>query len=1069
MRTLTLAALALATACTTGTTPDCDPATETCGTTDSTSTDTGDDTSTPEDSADTGDSGTPVVFDSCDDLGLSTVDLTAAGADAAGRYVAFGRFEAGNGDLAPSCAPGRGPEAIATFTVPTTGAWHLTTDGPGTGSETTLSLRTACDDRAELACDARGAGRYGATLVTEATAGDELVVVVDGIPGARGWQLTATPVTGEAGEGETCSPFTPCETGFTCAGEAPATTCIAYAAPEVTSHTFGWTTRDFVAHRFEGTDADMDVEHLWLLGAVAEDGEVYGDDPGEDPIELRFTSLTQRDGAFVATSDLFVNGFAYFVSPIVEITYGLEDERGHRTVLDAVDIPLRPEQATAALGEACDLTGFPTSCASGSTCQADGAGATCQTPVAPVLDGVEILFAQDDDITLRFTGSDADLDARGVKIQAVQVDGTRPRVITSYFNDAGTTWTGTSFVADRSLSIYVANGPIDSLEITLFDRANNEAPMTTVDWVDVPVQVLAADAACVPDSEVGVCDEGLMCSPVITGGTTCQAPSAPVLYSATFEVDPVTTWLMVTVDGWDLNGDLDNVIFMFSGPYGRYPEAFRWNRMVPSPKGQQFFLSTGPLEDVPLSALTHVDVFLQDEADLESNVLTVPLVGVGQVGDLCDRESTGFVCDPAGGLTCGVGGTCEVNEAPEVTGLVARRLNDTDVRIEVSFSDANADAWDGVVTVHRDGVTTDVIPRYTLFDSEIYGLTSGTTELTLLNWARDTTEMSVDVAVRDLPGLYGTPMTVVVPPIVDVGGTCSGDDTVDRCTDGSSCDEGVCVEHAPTLDSVELTFEDHGRTAVFTMTGSEADGDLDRVLLEGSDGLGGTWTHDAVPGRSYGDQVTVTWDGTDFTAVVRALGWGDAETGGLIEVTATLEDARDDASAPLTVDVPTTSNLDEVCDDSGIDSRCQAGLTCDEGACVTDTTDACAGIDLDDLATAASEIDGDLVASFDLTGLTGLAEPNCASNFSFARGGEHAFVWTAPRDGTITAQTSVGQGDVGVWIHLGQCVDPGEHLDCGQYGNAAEAEVFEGDTLYFVLDAFYSTDPRGTLTVGYVD
>ncbi|MCB9662482.1 MAG: hypothetical protein H6732_00055 [Alphaproteobacteria bacterium] len=1078
MRSVALPLLALAVGCAPAPDAACTPGEAGCPVsdtddgpvdTDDSPVDTDDgsvDTDAPDDTGPTA----PVIR-TCTELGITPTSLDAAGPDAQGRFLAWGAFPTDDGTLSASCGGAPGPQAVLTFAVPTSGTWHFTTDGAGTTTEATISLRSACDDLAELACDAQGAGALSSTLVHEAMAGEVLTVLVQGGSPGRTWQLTAAPVGREAAVGEACGEAAPCASGSACLpGDAPV--CVAFEAPEVSTHTARYVANDEVLHTITGTDADGDVERLWILRVDHVEGHVWGDDPGETPVLVETADLVQADGRFTFTWQQYVHGFLSSPQYVAAVTLGVEDHAGHRTILPSLALPVEPEATTVAAGETCSADGYPIRCAKGSTCQDLGQGPVCADPLPPVLTSAELVLRDDRDFAVRVQGTDADLDTSGMRLVFDMVDGGQRKLNSVYFTDDATTWTGSAFVATRKATVSASWGEVAQVTVKLFDGAGLESDTVTLPWTEVPRGVLAEGEACTPDDDLAACDTGMVCGPALQGGTACKQPTAPHVFAVDFK--PSVIWPFpstdVRVDGADLDGDVKMVTLTFSNASGRTTQYLPANRMVPSPRGKAFFRGTGPLEDFDPAPFSHVEVDLADDEGLRSAPLTVQLALPLPEGEGCERTDVSTICDLEAELTCGLSGVCEQNEAPRIVTAVAHRLGDKDVAVELTVADTNADAFDLRVEVQRDGEPFTLRGAYQTFPEPVYGELQATRTVSFPSLAQGDEALVLRLTPRDLPGLLGAPVDVVVPPLAQTGETCSGDDTVDRCVAGSSCDAGTCVEHDPTLDAFALTFPSPGRAAVFTLTGVDPDHDLDDVFVHGADADGTAWTHEAKVGRSYGDQVEVTWSGDTYTAVVRVPGWGGTETTDLLSATAWVGDARDALSPTADVVIPATRNLDEACDVTGSSSRCQAGLACDAGTCVVDAFDACGGLEVGDLAADGTAVEGTLRYAVDLDGLPSLAEPTCKYAYSPARGGEAAVVWTAPQTGTVDVWVEVPTGtDLGVFVTSGQCVDPDAALTCAQRGEHTTVDVTAGETLYFTLDAFSGVTRSGTLVVGYLD
>jgi len=989
----------------------------------------------------------------CDDLGVPTVALAPDPAEALSHAIR-GRFPDTAPVLASACG-GSFSESVVTFTAPTAGLWELTTDGPATTSDTQLSLRTTCDDVTELRCDLGGSGRHGSRVTVDALAGEtfELVVQAASEP-ARGWQLTARAVDRLGALGDACDETVSCEAGSTCVGTTTPT-CTAYDTPAVTDHTITWISTGTARHVLTGTDADADVAQVWLVRALAEDGEIYGDDPGEVPIRLgRDTwTLDEDAGTWQVVLDVDPNLFAFFVSPIVALDLTVEDAAGNRPTALRATYPAKPERTDVTEGEACDVVGFPRRCDNTTVCVDVGAGGTCIAPTAPTLTSATLAEARDGQYQITVEGEDATRDARRIRATVDFTDGAQ-RTYNLYFNDEGTTWDGDTYTASRTASFDGNSTEPTAVSVVVTDNKNLSTEPQDLAWPPTPLSVLASGESCVPDSDTSMCEDGLVCGLTLLGDRTCQTPAPPELYDVTLRYNPVTTWWEAQLDGADPNGDLVGANFAFFTPTYRRLEGQLAGGFVPSPVGDDFFVTTAFLEDLDPTQYTFVRVELADST-LRSEPILLPLQAELATGDTCTPDNLGPVCSLQDGLACGASATCETAASPTLTSVVAHRLNNGDLRLDFEGTDPNADAVDIVTTMIVDGEERGLNPPFTQPDSPILGETTFSSSMRYGGWASQGETVQVRLAVRDFTDRISNEITVTVPPIVALGATCSGDDTIDRCEDGSSCDAGTCQQHTPVLTEVTTTFDNAGRDLVVAIHGTDADGVLDEASLSFS-GTGAGRSESVTIGRSYGLAHNLTWAGPDFLLEVYFPGWGGPDDASLDTVEVTVVDDADLTSNAASGPIAPTRNLGEACATDGSD-HCQAGLVCTDSACAVDTTDPCAGASVIEASTAGQAIANGLRVPLDMTQGSAVAASTCGSAWSKAQGNEHVVRFVPDRTATLTVQSVTPDNDqIGVHVTEGQCVDPGHLLGCAKYDSAFTVEATQGVPLFLLVDTYYA-------------
>src|SRR5690606_21561896 len=131
-----------------------------------------------------------------------------------------------------------------------------------------------------------------------------------------------------------------------------------------------------------------------------------------------------------------------------------------------------------------------------------------------------------------------------------------------------------------------------------------------------------------------------------------------------------------------------------------------------------------------------------------------------------------------------------------------------------------------------------------------------------------------------------------------IDGACSGDDTIDRCEDGSSCGGGVRKQHLPVTDSVTTTTVNSGRDLVVAVGGTDADLVLKKAALTFSGGTADKLENITI-GALNGLPHQLTWDGPAFKLEVRFVQWGNAVQAARTSVSATITDNADIVSAAV--------------------------------------------------------------------------------------------------------------------------------------------------------------------------
>ena len=758
------------------------------------------------------------------------------------------------------------------------------------------------------------------------------------------------------------------------------------------------------------------------------------------------------------------------------------DANGTPSAPATITYAAAPERVDVGEGDACDVGNYPARCTGDFVCSDDGAGGTeCATAEAPVFDSLTVNRLPDGDIEIVGSGTDANFDARRFRATVTFDDeSTWDSPNLNFFTnpDQNTTWDGTRFTANRRFT--ATSGEATPVEVEVFVRDNENLDSGTLTGaIPAPpafVDLVAGDACDPVDESFSACAEGLACSPdLVTGGHSCAANRAPQLFDATLWQDTPENAGFV-FDGADLDGNLDRWEMLFWGPNGKVGKGGPVRLgLLPNPEGLAFFQTEGLLEDFALSNFQMVQVQLEDSEGEKSAWLTVPLAAILNAGEACAPADPSTVCDPLAGLACGTSNVCETAEAPTVTSVVAHRIDETTITLDIEGADVNADAYDLVYTYILDGEANEYVSAYRQVPVEIIGeeTFSFTYEQEYWEYA-DAEVFEVEVAFIDLTGRTGAATRVTIPEIIEEGGTCSGDDTMDRCATGTGCDNGTCVAHPPTVDGVEATFVDNGRTLEVTVTGVDADLDVTGFELAFTGGASDLTVDSVVDGNAYRDLVPeMTWDGTAYTAVHRFEGWGleDERDHDLLTVTA--EDAYENTASSMTALLP-TQLFDEVCDVDGTDDRCGPGLTCDgtDEVCVNDDADVCAGLPTSNLSEVGTgDGNGGMSWSYAIGGISGatnLFEEGCEFS-SGARGDERVFRWMAPITGTVDAVLTVTAGTVHFHYAADTCADPAGTDDCVQRNAYTHTiDVVQDQEVFFLLDcANFSASCTGSVDITY--
>ncbi|MBW2258410.1 MAG: hypothetical protein JRI25_27975, partial [Deltaproteobacteria bacterium] len=193
---------------------------------------------------------------------VMTLDTTVSQPD--GTYHLSGRFE-GKVELGTACDGDPTHNVVVEFVLPAAGSYLVSTANPGTTSATALSLRTDCDDRAEISCNLSNSDTAGASQawIMDGAAGDPHVALIELVEGEpAGWHLSVTPIEGMSEVGESCDDAYPCTDGAICTGLEGATTCVTAFAPTLTSGTVSQVGYYDYRIALTGSDPNRDVVSL---------------------------------------------------------------------------------------------------------------------------------------------------------------------------------------------------------------------------------------------------------------------------------------------------------------------------------------------------------------------------------------------------------------------------------------------------------------------------------------------------------------------------------------------------------------------------------------------------------------------------------------------------------------------------------------------------------------------------------------------------------------------------------------------------------------------------------------
>ena len=740
------------------------------------------------------------------DVACADVDLLDASLDGtvvAGTVVINGVLASGVGASAPpiDCGTGigGGSEVVVAWTPTVAGAYRISTDNTDTLADTTLYLADSCVDGTPSACNTGAElGVGGTLLVNDIEAGFPYFIVVDSddlVGGA--FTLTISPIAGIAAEGESCVTAT-CEVGLACT-EGVCEVPLGDVAPTLTSLTATAVLPTAVRYAFAGTDPNEDVNNVTIERITFANGDVYGDEPDEGVLNLTNDVIPDwLDGAF--TFDVILNLGGLATPPgtaVTSVTMGVIDASGLESNTLVATVPAYVEPPVVGEGADCDIEGFTSTCEAPFVCGYTPTGDTiCGDSVAPVIDSVTAEWLGANTVNHTITGTDPNNDL---------VDG----LATLYF-DGGPfdlnfgfdtlEYDGENFVAE------VAITGIGTFEVTDTDFVVNDFDgnvSNVVNVVYVTPTLIGAGGAC-GEGVTGVCQPGLLCSPVSGGRTACVADSAPVLSRLEgFYLAGPENIVQFNLDGSDLNGDVVTVQIrllitdggeLFSTDLIDLPAS----DFTPDPAGRATFRITSPELPTGPNLFFEIEASLIDASGNQSGTLTDALGTEGAIGAAC---TPGTLTACADGLTCGEANTCETPVAPVLTSAEIARFVVEEIELTLDGTDANGDVefvvvrafdLDGEPLADVDGV---VLEFEFPFETSVRGLT--TFSATSI-FGVDDIIASIEFELLDDAGLRSNTLSLDLPVVVDVDGACSGDPTVDVCTAPSACVAGTC-----SVDSAE--------------------------------------------------------------------------------------------------------------------------------------------------------------------------------------------------------------------------------------------------------------------------
>ena len=1014
--------------------------------------------------------------------GVVLLDAAEVGESIRGVLLVQGEIAAGAGDSAPpiDCGTGAGTggEVVVAWTPTASGIYRISTDNPATLADTTLYLTDSCIDGLPSACDAgAGLGVGGTLLVNDIEAGVPYFIVVDSDDLFGGaFTLTIQPVAAIAGEGDSCVTAT-CDVGLTCV-EGLCEVPLGDVAPTLTSLTALSITPTLVRFSFEGTDPNEDVNNIVIETVVFDNGDIYGDTPDEAALNLTNDIVpTWADGEFTFFVNLDLTTLSDTATAVAGATMAVIDSTGLES--NSLDVEVAPfvEPPAVGEGEACDIEGITATCEEPFVCGWVGTETICGDSIAPVIDSVTAEWIEADVVNHIITGTDPNNDLVD-GLASVNFEG-GPFDLAFDFDSVD--YDGENFVAEVAITGIGTVGATDS-DVSVFDFDGNESNIVNVDYI-APT-LIGLGGACGAGVD-GICQAGLLCSPVTTGGRACLADSAPVLSRLEgFYLEADENIVQFNFDGSDINGDFEfaqiRLLILIDGEvlstdFIDVPAS----DFTPDPTGRTVFRATSPQFPTGPNVFFEIEMSLFDAQGNQSETLTDALGSEGGLGETCEAGSLAACAD---GLTCGAAGTCETPAAPVAVSAEIARFVVEEVELTVTGTDANGDVEvvvarafniDGEPLVDLDG---EVLEFQFAFETSVAGLTSF---VATTIFGVDETIGSIDFELLDASGLRSNTLSIDLPAVVAAGGDCIGDPSVDVCTSPTLCVEGVCAvdsaepcgagvavfdffeELQTDIDGFEFIAGTFGATGVlgagcpgaaagpedayvytapgtgraFFSTDNDVTAPVDTVLFL-TEGVCLPPTPAVVCDDDGGD--------TGFTSVLAASVEAGVEYYLLVDTFS----ATSGAARPYEVDyffIPANQPVGEFCLDS-ID--CEEGLLCDENTCVEPVLGGvCEGITTFPISVG---VNGSATAA----GASALLPRTCGGT---AAGPEVVFEFVAPASGSFvaTVETPTGYDSV-MSVTAGDC--RGTVIQCNDDSVGARSRVtfsaVAGLTYYLIVEGF---------------
>ena len=1009
-----------------------------------------------------------VGFVTCDALD-GTVQLDASTEQSDGSFQISGRFDGTPLGLLSTCTTDPLDQVAVVVHIPADGDYLLSTENPNTTANTSLDLREECDDRTAITCAVGNGSASGSSrvLLQDALEGDTFTVLVEHVDGPIGnWHLSMVAATSLVAEDEACGDDVLCQDGFTCSDPGDGAVCVGVAAPTIDSITAESVSSSLYLHTVTGVDPNHDVTGIQVTYAETTDANIWGDSPSETPLPIYVYDIVWSGDTYTITWTDYAR-VSTLPSTVSKIKVQTLDSSGLLSNEQELTYEAAPSTTYNLLeGEACDLGGWPRKCKSSLVCtlQSSGDSECTVDGSAPVLEGISMEWDQGIPYLL-IDGYDASWDIFDVNFQ-LNLNGAEPvvdigRNFKSSYPEVREHRLDGDFYGRMSMEPYV-DYDIDTVEISLTDRTDYTSETLTMDWVDyVAPSVVGAGETCDPKGNLTACDTGLACGPSYAGDFVCATAEAPQIYSVgpvVFTARAGQSTAQTYLEAYDANADIESITghsFVWNEQF----QAFQRSRstlpkttFTPSPDARLFDgyailrNAQGPMLAVELA----------DAAGLQSELVRIPTGDdVLELGDSCTPGDTLFACDAEQDLVCGFASSvCEATEAPTLSTFTVRRLNSTNYRIEADGTDSNGNVVDLRVFETVDGETE---VNYESLETTVAKQTS----FTAVADVRITDPASVitlEGSLGDSFATFSNTLTGTVPPIVEAGGACSGDNTIDACWEGTACINSVCTVAPPELNGAQLFWDGSGRNAVLEITGTDASEDVQSYTVDFGDlSFGGPAKNTSA---SKGPNSTISWStGGAFTIQAELPGLGTGTLIGVTSMTVTATDLLDETST-FNAAVKPSVELGGSCDTTGTNDTCLPGASCDAGTCVTDTSDVCGGISIVDGNATGSGDTTAFTVPFDHTVSPDIHRNTCGSSTTQADGGEGVISWTAPQAGTVNISSESTY--VYLFVYKNECVADDALDACATaYKSKVDVDVETGDVLYVVTDTRSS---NGTLT-----